>query len=143
MGGLGSPTVLSLRGRISRDLADAFGRELDFHLHVRAFADDVEDGADAPDFMADFIAFGKGIGNGVFLGQARCDGLGQDGDALFPRDRRRPALGHGALALIFFDEFRRDFPEEAARHVGGNAAVHGACDSVGHVELPFGRVMPT
>lgn len=57
---------------------------VDFHLHVRAFADDVEDGADAPDFMADFIAFGKGIGNGVFLGQARRDGLGQDGDTLFP-----------------------------------------------------------
>ena len=92
-------------------MADAFGGELDFHLHVRSFADDLEDCAYAPDFVADFVAFGKGVRDGVFLGQARGHGLGENGDALAARDSRcAAALGHGAFSVVVFHELRRDFP---------------------------------
>ena len=111
---------------------------MDFHLHVWPFADDIEDGTDAPDFVADFVAFGKGVGHGVFFRQARRDGLGQYGDTLFPRHGRRAALGHGALAMVVFHELRRDFGQETAGHIGRDAAVHGPRDGIGHVELPFG-----
>ena len=119
-------------------MADAFRRKLNFHLHVRSVADDVEDGADAPDLVAYFVALGKGVGHGVLLGKARGHGLGQDGHALLAGNGSHPALGHGALTPVFFDEFRRDFSEETAGHVGRNAAVHGPGNGVGDVELPFG-----
>lgn len=118
-------------------MADAFGRELDFHLHVRSFADDLEDRAYTPDFVADFVAFGVRVSDGVFFRQARCDGLGQDGDALFPRYGRRPALGHGALAMVVFHELRWNFRQETAGHIRRDAAVHGPRNGIGHVELPF------
>jgi len=54
----------------------------------------------------------------VLLGKARGYGLRQDRHPLLAGNGGHPALGHGALSLVFFDEFRRDFPEEAARHVG-------------------------
>ena len=119
-------------------MADAFGRELDFHLHVRPFTDDVEDGTDAPDFVAEFFAFGVRVGDGVFLGQARGHGFREDGDALAARDRRRAtALGHGALAMVVFHELRWNFRQEAAGHIRRDAAVHGPRNGIGHVELPF------
>ncbi len=54
----------------------------------------------------------------MLLGKARGYGLRQDRHPLLAGNGGHPALGHGALSLVFFDEFRRDFPEEAARHVG-------------------------
>ena len=51
------------------------------------------------------------------VGSKISGGFEKYGHALLAGNGSHPALGHGALTPVFFDEFRRDFSEETAGHV--------------------------